>query len=222
MLIITVRTVIIYFVILFAVRLMGKSELSKMSAFQMVVIFMIAELGAIPIDDPSLSLLNGMISICTLIFLQVLISWLSTKSEFFKNIITGAPSILIDGGRINIHELKQLRITLTDFMEQLRIEGYPSPNQIQYAIMESNGQLSIIPKDDKNHGLPLILVSDGTLYPQNFDMAKISENKFKKKLQEADIDDLNDVFLSVFDEKGKVRVYLYSEQEMPYALEVKI
>ena len=222
MLIITVRTVIIYFVILFAVRLMGKSELSKMSAFQMVVIFMIAELGAIPIDDPSLSLLNGMISICTLIFLQVLISWLSTKSEFFKNIINGAPSILIDGGRINIHELKQPRITLTDFMEQLRIEGYPSPNQIQYAIMESNGQLSIIPKDDKNHGLPLILVSDGTLYPQNFDMAKISENKFKKKLQEADIDDLNDVFLSVFDEKGKVRVYLYSEQEMPYALEVKI
>jgi len=222
LLIITVRTAIIYFVILFAVRLMGKSELSKMSPFQMVVIFMIAELGAISIDNSSASIFNSIISIATLIFIQVLISWLSTKNETFKNIMNGGPSILIDNGMINIHELKQLRITLTDFMEQLRIEGYPSPNLIQYAVLESNGQLSIIPKRDESPYLPLILISDGTLYPQNFRNAGISEHKFMKKLTAAQIKDLNEVFLGIFDENRQIRLYLYSEDNMPYALEVTI
>ena len=81
MLIVAVRTLILYVLVLFAMRLMGKSELSKMSPFQLVIVFMIAELAAIPIDDPAVSLANGVMAIFTLMFLQILISFLSIKSE---------------------------------------------------------------------------------------------------------------------------------------------
>ena len=84
MLIVAIRTFIMYFAVLLAIRIMGKSELSKMSPFQMVIAFMIAELAAIPIDSPDASLINGVIAIALLMFLQVFISFLTTKSEGFK------------------------------------------------------------------------------------------------------------------------------------------
>ena len=86
MLIVCIRTFILYVVVLFALRVMGKSELSKMSTFQMVVLFMIAELASIPIDSPSSSLINGAVAIFTLLFLQVLLSYVSIKNEKFKKL----------------------------------------------------------------------------------------------------------------------------------------
>ena len=94
--IVLIRTFILYFIVLFAIRIMGKSELSKMSPFQMVVIFMIAELAAIPIESPTVSFISGVIAIFTLLFLQVLISYISIKSEKFKNFINGRPSVIIE------------------------------------------------------------------------------------------------------------------------------
>ena len=102
MLIVAIRTLIMYAALLFSVRMMGKSELSKMSAFQLVVVFMIAELAAIPIDSTDASLINGLVAIFTLMFLQVLISYISTKSEGFKTLISGRPSILIEKGKLNV------------------------------------------------------------------------------------------------------------------------
>lgn len=101
---------------------MGKAELSKVSTFQMVVLFMIAELAAIPIDSPSASVINGITAIFTLIFLEVLLSFLSIKSEKLKNFINGKPSLLIDKGMINIKEMERMRITINDLFEQLRID----------------------------------------------------------------------------------------------------
>ena len=99
MLIVAIRTFILYTAVLFAVRLMGKSELSKMSPFQMVVLFMIAELAAIPIDSTSASLINGVMAIFTLMFLQIAISFLATKCEWFKGLVTDKPSVLIEKGK---------------------------------------------------------------------------------------------------------------------------
>ena len=146
MLIVAIRTLILYAAVLFAVRLMGKSELSKMSPFQMVILFMIAELAAIPIDSTSASLINGVMAIFTLMFLQIAISFLATKWEWFKALVTDKPSVLIEKGKLNEKEIRRLRITSTDLMEQLRLGNCPSLSDVQYAIMESNGQLTIIPK----------------------------------------------------------------------------
>ena len=113
MLIVAIRTLIMYLILLLAVRIMGKSELSKMSPFQLVIVFMIAELAAIPIDSTDASLMNGIIAITVLMFLQVLISFLSIKSEFFKNFISGKPTMLIEKGKLNVKELARQRISCT-------------------------------------------------------------------------------------------------------------
>ena len=235
MLIVAIRTLIMYAALLFSVRMMGKSELSKMSAFQLVVVFMIAELAAIPIDSTDASLINGLVAIFTLMFLQVLISYISTKSEGFKTLISGRPSILIEKGKLNVRELSRLRISITDLLEQLRIQDCPSICDVQYAIMESNGQLTVIPKADQkpltpkdmgltaNEGLlPMIVVSDGTLYLKNLLASGTPEDLFKQKLAAAGIMSYDNIFLAFYDENKSFHVYLRSDNSTPFASEVKI
>lgn len=235
MLIVAIRTFVLYIIVLIAVSIMGKSELSKMSPFQFVIVFMIAELAAMPIDDPSTSLINGVMAIFTLMLLQVLISFFSIKSEKFKNLVSGKPSILIEKGKLNIKELKKLRITSTDLLEQLRLANCPSLSDVEYAIMEANGQLTVIPKADQkpltpkdmgltvNNGLlPMVVVSDGTIYNKNLLAAGVPEELFRQKLRDSGISSYKDIFLAFYDENKSFHVYLYSDNAIPFASEVKI
>lgn len=235
MLIVAIRTLIMYAALLFSVRMMGKSELSKMSAFQLVVVFMIAELAAIPIDSTDASLINGLVAIFTLMFLQVLISYISTKSEGFKTLISGRPSILIEKGKLNVRELSRLRISITDLLEQLRIQDCPSICDVQYAIMESNGQLSVIkkavdkpvtPKDIDlavSEGvLPAIIISDGNLYDRNLIYSGVDLVSFENRMRSAGIKDIKKVFLAFCDENKQFHIYLHDSTSGPFTKEVKI
>ena len=235
MLIVDIRTLIMYAALLFSVRMMGKSELSKMSAFQLVVVFMIAELAAIPIDSTDASLINGLVAIFTLMFLQVLISYISTKSEGFKTLISGRPSILIEKGKLNVRELSRLRISITDLLEQLRIQDCPSICDVQYAIMESNGQLSVIkkavdkpvtPKDIDlavSEGvLPAIIISDGNLYDRNLIYSGVDLVSFENRMRSAGIKDIKKVFLAFCDENKQFHIYLHDSASGPFTKEVKI
>ena len=235
MLIVAIRTLIMYAALLFSVRMMGKSELSKMSAFQLVVVFMIAELAAIPIDSTDASLINGLVAIFTLMFLQVLISYISTKSEGFKTLISGRPSILIEKGKLNVRELSRLRISITDLLEQLRIQDCPSICDVQYAIMESNGQLSVIkkavdkpvtPKDIDlavSEGvLPAIIISDGNLYDRNLIYSGVDLVSFENRMRSAGIKDIKKVFLAFCDENKQFHIYLHDSASGPITKEVKI
>ena len=235
MLIVAIRTLIMYAALLFSVRMMGKSELSKMSAFQLVVVFMIAELAAIPIDSTDASLINGLVAIFTLMFLQVLISYISTKSEGFKTLISGRPSILIEKGKLNVRELSRLRISITDLLEQLRIQDCSSICDVQYAIMESNGQLSVIkkavdkpvtPKDIDlavSEGvLPAIIISDGNLYDRNLIYSGVDLVSFENRMRSAGIKDIKKVFLAFCEENKQFHIYLHDSASGPFTKEVKI
>ena len=229
MLIVAIRTLIMYLVLLLAVRIMGKSELSKMSPFQLVIVFMIAELAAIPIDSADASLINGIIAITMLMFLQVLISFLSIKSESFKNFISGKPTMLIEKGKLNVKELTRQRISCTDLLEQLRLENCPSISDVEYAILESNGQLSVIPKA-KNRPLtpvsegvlPAIVVSDGVVYDRNLILAGIDKINFDNKLKSAGITSVKDIFLAFCDSEKKIHIYTAEKEIGPYAKEVQV
>ncbi len=223
MAIILIRTIILYSIVLFTIRVMGKSELSKMSPFQLVIIFMIAELAAIPIESSTASLISGAVGIFALLFLQVLISLISIKSETFKNFINGRPSILIENGEINEKELRALRISLNDLMEQLRIGNAPSLSEVEYAVMESNGELSIIPKADqkpltprdmsliKEHEtMPLILISDGVLYKQNLLSLGWDETFLKKRMDELGLSSYKEVFFAFCDDQKELHIYVSS------------
>jgi len=219
MIIVCIRTLIIYLVILFTLRIMGKSELSKMSTFQMVILFMIAELASIPIDSPSVSLINGIVAIITLLFLEVLLSFLSIKSEKFKNIINGKPSIIIEQGMINVKEMRRLRITINDLFEQLRIEDCPSLNEVEYAVMESNGELSIIQKSEQKE-LPLILISDGIVYETNLRKTGLSKRELSQILRNKGITQIKQVFVAFYDEEMQFHVYPIPNKNHSFSKEV--
>ena len=232
--IVLIRTFILYFIVLFAIRIMGKSELSKMSPFQMVVIFMMAELAAIPIEAPTVSFISGVIAIFTLLFLQVLISYISIKSEKFKNFINGRPSVIIENGQINREEMRRLRISINDLMEQLRLGNTPSIADVNYAVLESNGSLSIIPKPDrktvtikdmgipaKKEILPSVIISDGTVYEENLTNAGLDAGALKAKLASCGIESFADVFLAVCDESRRLHIYA-TDKDGKNAKEVSI
>lgn len=225
MILVLIRTMIMYFLVLFTIRIMGKSELSEMSPFQLVVIFMIAELAAIPIESSSVPLINGVAAIFTLMFLQALISTISIKNEKLKNIINGRPSILIDKGEINQKELRNLRITLNDLLEQLRLKNVPAISDVEYAIMESNGELSVIPKasqkpvtcsdiglENSDGNLPVVIISDGILYKHNLYRMRWQESSIINLLNKHKLV-YKDVFLAFTDNKGTLHIYVSSEDK---------
>lgn len=220
MLIILIRTIILYFVVLFVIRVMGKAELSKMDPFEMIILFMIAELAAIPIESLDIPLLNGVAAIITLLFLEVVLSFLSTKSQKINDILNGKPSILINRGNINEKELKNQRVTIDDLMEQLRLKNYPSLADVDYAILEANGDLSVIPKPEKapltpkdmnitvsSTIMPMVLISDGVLYEKSLRFLGKEENYLRKELSKIKITDYSQVFLCFFDENRQLHVY---------------
>lgn len=218
MIIICIRTFLIYITLLIAFRIMGKAELSKVSTFQMVVLFMIAELAAIPIDSTSASIINGITAIFTLLFLEVLLSFISIKSEKLKNFINGKPSLLIDKGMINVKEMERLRITINDLFEQLRIDDCPSISDVEYAVMESNGELSIIKKIPADK-MPMILISDGVLYESNMEKAGIDETILKGMLESKGIHDVKSVFVAFYDTARQFHVYPRPEHSGAFARE---
>ncbi|MEG2199858.1 MAG: DUF421 domain-containing protein [Anaerovorax sp.] len=220
MTIVFIRTFIVYMVVLMSIRIMGKSELSKMDPFQMVVIFMIADLAAIPIESTDVSLINGISAIFALLFLQVAISFLCLKSEKMRTLFSGKPSILIGAGEVNKKEMQRLRITIDDLSEQLRLKGYPSISDVDYAILESNGDLSVIVKPDQRpltpadlniskeaEIVPVVLIADGILYESNLHYIGKDENYLKSQLLKVNITEYSQVFLCICDGAQKFHVY---------------
>ncbi len=220
MIIICIRTLILYVIVLFALRVMGKAELSKASTFQMVILFMIAELASIPIDEPSASLINGVIAILTLLFLQVLFSLLSIKSETFKRLVNGRPSIIVEQGRINVKELERLRVSINELFEQLRIGDCPSLSDVEYAVMEDNGELSIIKTADHEH-LPIVLVSDGRVYEENLATARLDRRTLLHMLEAKGLSDPSKVFLAFYDGQHQFHVYPYPSPMQHFTKEVE-
>jgi uncharacterized membrane protein YcaP (DUF421 family) len=213
------RTTILYVVALFVIRVMGKGELSKLDPFQLVALFMIAELAALPIATPDIAVITGVSAMIGLLLIQVIVSVLSLKSPRFNEIVKGKPSILIKNGQVNEKEIKKHRMTLDDLSQQLRIKNYPSISDVDYAILEANGDMSIIPKPEKNsvsredlgvptgvEVLPMILIADGILQRDNLHRSMLSEDILLNRLKAEGINDYNKVFLCFIDEVGVIHV----------------
>lgn len=213
------RTIILYLVVLFTLRIMGKSELSNMTPFQMVIVFMIAELASIPLDSPDKSILTGIIAIITLLFLEMVLSFLTMKSSIFKRLINGRPSILIENGNINVKEMKKLRITVNELFEALRIGGSFSIAEVEYAILETSGAISIVEKN-KEKKLPLILVQHGKKCKHNLEKLKICEADLNKQICDKGLSSIKDIFVAFTDGDGNLHVYPYPKGHESFTKEI--
>ncbi len=226
------RTGILYVVALFVIRVMGKGELSKLDPFQLVALFMIAELAALPIATPNVAVITGVAAMIGLLLIQVIVSVLSVKSSGFNKIVKGKPSIIIDKGKIIEKEMKKHRITIDDLVQQLRIKNFPSIASIDYAILEANGDMSIIPKADKDtptrqdlgitlgaDKLPMILIADGKLQKENLKKSNIDEKTLLSRLKIEGVSSYEKVFICFTDESELIHIHLKSEKKQNSEME---
>lgn len=219
MVIVVIRTIILYALVIIALRLMGKREIGQLQPFELVVILMISDLAAIPSENVGIPLLSGVIPILVLLLASVTLAYITLKSEKARSIVCGTPSILIERGKILEEELRKNCYNLTDLLEELRIKNVPNIADVEFAILETNGQLSVFPKSQKRptipedfniktkyEGLPLTIIMDGKLNHKNLQQAGRDLNWLHKELKKQAIDKIEKVLLASFDSSGTLYV----------------
>ncbi len=151
MLILLIRTVLIYAFIILAVRLMGKRQISDMQASELVITLVISDIIAIPMQDTGQPLLSGVLPIMVLVSLEIIVSIIMLKSPKFRNVICGNPIVVIQNGKILEHQLKRVRISYEDLYSLLRQEDIFDIKTVQYAVLETNGSLSVLQNQEDNN-----------------------------------------------------------------------
>lgn len=141
-----IRCVILYFVLLIAMRLMGKRQLGELQPFELAITLVASDLVCIPMADSSIPILYGVIPVFSLFLLHIIITKLATKSIRFRKFLNGKPIIIIQNGNILPDVMKELNLNVDDIMEALRGAGYFNPSEVEYAILETNGNMSVMPK----------------------------------------------------------------------------
>jgi uncharacterized membrane protein YcaP (DUF421 family) len=211
-----IRTIILYMLVLLTMRIMGKRQIGQLEPFELSITIMISELASLPMQDTKIPLINGVISIITLLVLEVFLAALQLKNERTRAIITGKPSIVISKGNINIEELKAQQLNLNDLLEELRLKGYFDVGDVEYAILETSGQISVLPKikttpaskenmkiNEKESTVPVTLILDGKINRENLDYINKTEKWLMEQLAKHQIVSVETIFLACIDSKGK-------------------
>jgi uncharacterized membrane protein YcaP (DUF421 family) len=220
-----VRSAILYVVVVAVMRLMGKRQIGEMQPFELVISIMLAELAAIPLEDVGVPLFKGLIPIITLAFLHTVFSLLSLKSQKLRRLLCGTPVILIRDGNIQQQEMRSNQINLNDLLEQLRAKDILDPADVAYAILETNGQLSVFPKAGKKPAtdgdvqansppvkLPIPLVMDGRTLSHNLPLIGQDEEWLIHSLKKAGYTDQN-VFFAYMDAEGNLQIIPRKEEQ---------
>ncbi len=142
------RTLIIYVVLIAALRLMGKRQVGELEVSELVITFLLSELAVLPISNRNAPLSHGLIPVLLLLAFEVILSYVSSKSPLFRKVMLGKPSVIINKGALDRDELSKLRISVTELMSELRQKGVSSISEVEYAIIEDNGKLSVFKRSD--------------------------------------------------------------------------
>lgn len=211
---VSLKTIFFYFLILIIFRLMGKREVGELSIQDLVVSLLITELASISIENYKSSMLLTIIPIIILLFFEFSIGYLSLKSNSFRNLIEGKPSLIINKGKINYKEMLKQRYTLDDLLLELRNNGIKNLKDVEYAILENNGHLSIFKYSffdlDNNNPFPLIL--DGIVQKDTLDYIEKDEKwLFDYLLNKGLV--LDDIFYAFYKNK---KIYVIKRNELDY------
>ena len=216
MLINFLRSIILYIIVLIVMRLMGKREIGQLQPFELAISIMIADLASIPMTDPGIPISNGIIPILGLLVMHLVISIINIKSVKARGIICGKPSLLIYRGKIDEKVLKKERFTINELQERLRGNNIVNLGDVEYAILETNGQVTVIQKPEKRNtipedfnitpeyeGIPYDLVVDGKIMDKNLkaigkdrEWLRKQVEKFKMRPEEA--------LVVTFDGRGQI------------------
>lgn len=222
MLIVFVRTILIYIVLLAVMRFMGKRQIGEMQPFEFIVTLLIAELACIPMADVSIPLLYGIVAIIAIFIIHQILSVLEHAGELFKNVLSGKPALVINKNGIDFYELKKNNLDLEDLIEAMRNLGYFSFEDVAYAIFESNGKLSVLESTDKqtdSANMPLLIVNCGKVVKKNLQIVGKDMNDIHEILKSRKINSLKSVEMMQIDNTGKV--YLQQKRKSFTSFNIK-
>ncbi len=217
MFVVMFRTLILFLLVIVSMRLMGKRQIGQLQPYELAVLIMVSALAAIPMEDVSIPLFNSIIPIIMLLSFQILVSFAAQKSEKIRAAVSGRPSVLIENGKIKEAELRELHLNINDLLEQLRICGYPNIDDVEFAIFETNGEITVIPKSQSRpvqprdlglptnyEGLPHPLIIDGNVNYENLGKVKKDELWLKNELSRFGIHEIKDVLFASLDTEGRL------------------
>lgn len=219
MVIVFIRTAILYTIVVIVMRLMGKRQIGELQPYEFVITIMISDLASLPMQDTRFPLLLGIVPIITLLVLKMLLSQVQLKSQYLRKIIDGEPTILIYKGKLNYYSLKSQQINIDELMEELRLLGYFNLTDIQAAILETNGKISILPsnsrKDNTNKEpiLSKIIISDGKINKNSLTSINKDEKWINTVLKNNNISSMKDVLIAMYDTDGNFTYQLYDEKQ---------
>lgn len=207
MLISIIRTVILYIFILLALRIMGKRQLSEMQTSELVITLLISDIAVIPMQNTGQPLLSGIVPILILISLEILFSVIMLKSGNFRKIVCGSPEMVIKDGKILQDQMRRLRMTTEDLCVQLRQQGIFSLEDVQYCIVETNGDVSVLEKPDKrtpsaedlgikipDKGIEAVVINDSRYLSNSLELCSLNKEWVDSVLRENDIT-IEEVFI---------------------------
>lgn len=201
------RTTIIFIALFIIMRLMGKRQIGEMQPYELVITLIIAELACIPMEDNSIPLLYGVVAILTVYLLHQIVCVLDLSSLHAKNILSGSASVVLNKNGIDDHELKKNNLDVSDLVESLRGEGYFALEGIEYALYESEGTFSALPKKDYQNtqsSLPVVVIDEGKFDKKNLEQTQRDKAYFLRILKERGCANEKKVLIMMVDGDGKV------------------
>ncbi len=217
MAIIFVRTVILYFAILISMRIMGKRQLGEMEISEFIVAALIADLAATPLQDIGIPLLNGLVPIIIMVCFEIIIAGLNMRSVKLRKLTYGRPEIIIRNGRIIREAMHKNRFTLDELMQELRAQGLTDTAQVEYAVLETNGQLSIILKsgnqpatasqmgvDADDVSYAHIIINEGRILDNNLKLLGRDRRWLANELKRQNLRSADEVYILTLSENGSV------------------
>ena len=215
MLISIFRVFVLYLLVILVMRIMGKREIGQLQPYELAITLIISELVTLPMEDNAIPLLDGVIPVFAITLAQVTLSYLTTKSQWFQDFISGKYTIVIENGRMIQKNMAKQKYNITELLEQLRMNGVVKIDDVQYAILETSGQLSVILKAPKQpvtaeqmlvntvyEGLPINIILDGKIVEENLKSAKLTIEDVNKRLKEDELN-IQDVFFANINAKGE-------------------
>lgn len=213
-----IRTIILYILVVFAIKLMGKRQISDLQTSELVITILISNIAAIPMQNTQQPLLTGVVPIGILVCCEIFVSYLMLKNTKIRQLICGKPVIIINDGKIQQDSLKYLRLSVEDLFEQLRQLDVFALEDVSFAIMETNGQMSVLKKSEKQPpdsatlGIPVpkssieaVIISDGNICDFSLSLCNLSRDWLKNTLQEKNIN-IQDIFIMTANKSKKFNI----------------
>ncbi|MBQ2828557.1 MAG: DUF421 domain-containing protein [Clostridia bacterium] len=214
MAVILIRTLVLYVIVILVVRLMGKRQIGQLQPTELVVTILLSEVASMPLEDNDIPLINSVFSVLLLASLEIISSAIALKSGKYRRAVEGNAVFIIKEGKLDVKEIKKLRYSMDDLMESLRQKDIFDVSDVEYAVVETSGNLSVMLKADKipltlksigesaeEKGIPAVVISDGKYIYSNFYLCRTSKDKIDKILSGEKIS-VDRIMLMTLDKKG--------------------